>query len=1436
MSTKVKRKVTVENNDNSEAPRRQSVFERLGPGTINVSSQSQERSSRGEQMEKCRNWLRTGNCSYGSNCRYQHDPFPSSTRNKTEKDIDEKDLRHKVRNKREETKESSTDLPSPKRRPHKRSSSHNRRNDHDSKIKSTVVVTRPRSPTSETEFREKKRLQEGSWEDDSDDWPVDVSQLDYKEELTLERKRQQLQRELELELQKERMINESVTITKTVSVSGSSSSSSDSDSESSSSDSSSSSSGDSDDSSSSSTSSSESSTPVRTKKQSARDNTGDKYRDVKNNKFKEKEQSINRGSKLHTSVSHISNSSPESQNRRRQKDKSELKSFSPKHSSSSHGDGNSKRNDYHGNEEDTSSLNRSKGPRTPSPGDGRKSRQKTLNSNLENKGIRSRSKRHKKRRELISKEDINYRDSHPPTPPPLSSPNRSAVAPYFQYPKKHKIPINNDKNQSKSSESSVHSVPGRAHTTKSSLIPSHESRRIFGSSPEVEKPLEKRSISKDSVWHGSEQKFTQDDNYNKHSPLRHSNERKKLPVKKRELSSHRDSIPVKEKEETTIYKSDRKSYSSDSANRNISEQRRHSISPPKEKDSREHERKRIIDDMQRKKNSRSESLTRSKSNRDAMLSENYSNKKEPAQRTISPEMRKTKANNKDFKSTSKYRSNNGNDYWNNEEQNKMVYGKTTHRIQDSRSQPDTRHHPSVSSDRPEKERGVERGRKRERDKSRTGTRDDSRSEKLKVSSPNRSQSPYHSHSMVRGIEMSVPPIVRGRRYDRDVSGGREHEYVYGNKGMNDGGYLEDRYNIRNERGADVCRNIMYSPEQYRDSRYRRETSQSLDRYGNYIGKDMHSMNSRLDSYVQDLPMDEHLPLEDRWNRNRTVHRDSWESYGGMVESPLPVMSNEMQRIPYDLEEERYSMRNSRHSDWSSGRQEKRERLHSPSGKNKNSGSKEKMSLMGNYNEKGSPYSHQISHRQELREKSRSSPMHTPVDLSPASCGSIEQSNIHNKNLERRDLNKPKERQRSKLSSRPSRDRSRTNIGINSNEKLDKGSQSRKRQQSSSPVEREKRQKIVEENLNKKKKEDLKKESASPSAVNRKPIPSPVEEITQQTSSKLIENPVKSENTEKKVQKENETAKIPDPEFSDWSEDDDDLLTQDIPGEEEVKKPEITNEDSISERSDVVKQENQFVIQPEPKKDVEIKEVSSQDDDKQNVTSVKKENNSSTKSTEIINDEVSQMTLEETVDYDPISDDELDAILGEQDEGDSKLSEIGEKCGIFDALEVDWDNLQNKTKDFAPGDARKRFTTAKVLSQIGFSQNLTGPDMTAKILEYCQKQIDKEKKEISEKNIKDDISIKDMKMEHPIAAFHVSISANKQERSNVLYNLGPYRHALCARQDLMMRRLLCKPTNKILDSSNAYHHQTTVDTDLYKLSVELWKQKICPVQQVIHAST
>ncbi|KAH9370987.1 hypothetical protein HPB48_019086 [Haemaphysalis longicornis] len=234
MSSKVQRKVTVENvKESSDGPRRPSVFDRLGPGAVTA----QERHSRSNDPgEQCRNWMRNGACSYGTKCRYQHEAYPPSSSTtsssrlpKTERDAAQKDLRHKVRHK-QDAKESDSRSPSPKRRKASATSSgagstaasatgggsapsgsgsggassRSRRLEAESKIKSTVVVTRPRTPSSgEEEPAAKEAKPAKTWEGAaSDDWPMDDALLDYKEELSLEMKRQQLQRELDL-LQKE---------------------------------------------------------------------------------------------------------------------------------------------------------------------------------------------------------------------------------------------------------------------------------------------------------------------------------------------------------------------------------------------------------------------------------------------------------------------------------------------------------------------------------------------------------------------------------------------------------------------------------------------------------------------------------------------------------------------------------------------------------------------------------------------------------------------------------------------------------------------------------------------------------------------------------------------------------------------------------------------------------------------------------------------------------------------------------------------------------------------------------------------------------------------------------------------------------------------------------------------------------------------------------
>jgi hypothetical protein len=44
---------------------------------------------------------------------------------------------------------------------------------------------------------------------------------------------------------------------------------------------------------------------------------------------------------------------------------------------------------------------------------------------------------------------------------------------------------------------------------------------------------------------------------------------------------------------------------------------------------------------------------------------------------------------------------------------------------------------------------------------------------------------------------------------------------------------------------------------------------------------------------------------------------------------------------------------------------------------------------------------------------------------------------------------------------------------------------------------------------------------------------------------------------------------------------------------------------------------------------------------------------------------------------------------------------------------------------------------------------------------------------------------------PVAEFHSTAVKRNKERQELVFNIGPYRRALCARRDLAMRRALCK---------------------------------------------
>ncbi|GFS48086.1 zinc finger CCCH domain-containing protein 13 [Trichonephila inaurata madagascariensis] len=337
-----------------------------------------------------------------------------------------------------------------------------------------------------------------------------------------------------------------------------------------------------------------------------------------------------------------------------------------------------------------------------------------------------------------------------------------------------------------------------------------------------------------------------------------------------------------------------------------------------------------------------------------------------------------------------------------------------------------------------------------------------------------------------------------------------------------------------------------------------------------------------------------------------------------------------------------------------------------------------------------------------------------------------------------------------------------------------------------------------------------------------------------------------EKEERKSRKNDDGARGED-DFSDWSDDDDDLLTRDDFVEPEASSENAKNRHKSDENIEDGFRKKERHAKEDLKKDKDGSRTSSKDQSVDDTLHIKDSKAASDgkdvdlqESLSLKEDtatDVDEYVTAESVDYDPISDDELDALIEEPDDTLIKPA-VEEKSKIVNALEVDWSTLMSETKtEFVPGFARQRFKAAHVLSRIGFSQVFAGPELTEKIIETCQKQLDDEvvsNEEAAEENVSKEENKKPKKfvMEHPLAAFHVAISQNKQER-NILFNkVGPFRRALCARRDLQIRKVLCRPLNK-LDATPVVTYTpqyTVVDKELYKQSLELLKLKKPPEVQ------
>jgi len=172
----------------------------------------------------------------------------------------------------------------------------------------------------------------------------------------------------------------------------------------------------------------------------------------------------------------------------------------------------------------------------------------------------------------------------------------------------------------------------------------------------------------------------------------------------------------------------------------------------------------------------------------------------------------------------------------------------------------------------------------------------------------------------------------------------------------------------------------------------------------------------------------------------------------------------------------------------------------------------------------------------------------------------------------------------------------------------------------------------------------------------------------------------------------------------------------------------------------------------------------------------------------------------------ISDDELDAMIGEKQQIDSCNESQHLIAGqmMIDALEIDWASLISQPRpkqSFVAGSAIKRFNPANVLSQIGISQDLAGPKITQKIIEFCKNEQKEDYKPFH----------------HKVAALHCLINDRISERLNVFQNKLLLPNGLNARKDLQIRKILAK---SLLDCSHFYSKDTVYSNTAFTQPPEL----------------
>ncbi|XP_064093299.1 zinc finger CCCH domain-containing protein 13-like isoform X1 [Macrobrachium nipponense] len=176
-----------------------------------------------------------------------------------------------------------------------------------------------------------------------------------------------------------------------------------------------------------------------------------------------------------------------------------------------------------------------------------------------------------------------------------------------------------------------------------------------------------------------------------------------------------------------------------------------------------------------------------------------------------------------------------------------------------------------------------------------------------------------------------------------------------------------------------------------------------------------------------------------------------------------------------------------------------------------------------------------------------------------------------------------------------------------------------------------------------------------------------------------------------------------------------------------------------------------------------------------------------------------MDEEETIHLEEISDDEL------EEDRQAKFS-------VADALDINWASLVRDSRppvnEVAAGTALKRFSPAHLLARLGVSTRYARPDVIQSIKEACAANVTDEEEDAA-------------KLEVPAVTEKGGVlrllKARAEGRQRVLQSIGPNRRALCARQDIALRRQLCN-----LPEQDYIGDNPLLDRDLFRQSINLLK--------------